>query len=62
MEYLQFDFLKKQNKVEYFAQKLQEEKKLRDKLYLYLATLEEYIRAYISNKYQNNIRKNFWID
>lgn len=63
MEYLQFDFLEGSKiKWSIISQKLKEDKRLRDKLYIYLATLEEYIRAYISNKYQDNTRHDFWID
>ena len=63
MEYLQFDFLEGSKiKWSIISQKLKEDKRLRDKLYIYLATFEEYIRAYISNKYQVNIHQNFWID
>lgn len=63
MEYLQFDFLEGSKiKWSIISQKLKEDKNLRYKLYTYLATLEEYIRAYISNKYQGNIHQNFWID
>ena len=38
------------------------DKALRDIIYIYLATLEEYMRAFISNKYEDNIQQNFWID
>lgn len=63
MEYLQFDFCEESRiKWRIVSQKLKEDKRLRDKLYIYLATLEEYIRAYISNKYQDNASQNFWID
>lgn len=63
MKYLQFDFVEGSKiKWSVIAQKLQEDKRLRDRLYIYLATLEEYNRAYISNKYQENICQNFWID
>ena len=63
MEYLQFDFAEGSKiKWSIISQKLKEDKNLRYKLYTYLATLEEYIRAYISNKYQDNIHQNFWID
>ena len=42
---------------------LRSDKVLRDVLYKYLATLEEYIRAYISNKYENDaIQQVFWVD
>lgn len=44
------------------SEKLSQDKLLRDKLYIYLATLEEYIRAYISNKYSDNVKKDFWIN
>ncbi len=41
---------------------LRYDKKLRDKIYIYIATLEEYIRAYISNKYEDDPIQPFWID
>lgn len=41
---------------------LKNDKSIRDKLYIYLATLEEYIRAYIANKYEDNVHQNFWIN
>ncbi len=41
---------------------LKKDKKLRDKIYIYLATLEEYMRAYISNKYEDNPKQLFWIE
>jgi len=40
---------------------LRYDKKLRDKIYIYLATLEEYIRAYISNTYEDEPKQGFWI-
>lgn len=43
------------------SDELRVDKGLRDTLYIYLATLEEYIRAYISNKYENDINQTFWI-
>lgn len=44
------------------ARILKTDKALRDVIYIYLATLEEYMRAFISNKYENNIQQSFWID
>lgn len=45
------------------SNELRSDKALRDILYKYLATLEEYIRAYISNKYEDTaIQQVFWID
>ena len=44
------------------ARILKSDKALRDVIYIYLATLEEYMRAFISNKYENNIQQSFWID
>ena len=44
------------------SNELRTDKALRDVLYKYLATLEEYIRAYISNKYEDNIQQKFWVD
>lgn len=43
------------------SDELRLDKGLRDTLYIYLATLEEYIRAYISNKYENDDNQSFWI-
>ena len=44
------------------ARILKTDKALRDVIYIYLATLEEYMRAFISNKYENNIQQSFWIN
>lgn len=44
------------------SNELRLDKGLRDTLYIYLATLEEYIRAYISNKYENDLNQSFWIN
>lgn len=45
------------------SKELCSDKALRDVLYKYLATLEEYIRAYISNKYEDAAtQQDFWID
>ena len=44
------------------SDELRIDKGLRDTLYIYLATLEEYIRAYISNKYENDLNQSFWIN
>ena len=41
---------------------LRYDKKLREKIYIYIATLEEYLRAYISNKYENMPNQTFWQD
>ena len=42
---------------------LRSDKALRDVLYKYLATLEEYVRAYISNKYEDYaIQQVFWVN
>lgn len=38
------------------------DKRLREKLYIYIATLEEYIRAFLSNKYENQPKQSFWQD
>lgn len=38
------------------------DKRLREKLYVYIATLEEYIRAFLSNKYENQPKQSFWQD
>lgn len=43
------------------SDELRLDKGLRDTLYIFLATLEEYIRAYISNKYEDSINQPFWI-
>lgn len=62
-----FDYLTKGNKDitiswKQIADELRTDKGLRDTLYIYLATLEEYIRAYISNKYENDLKQSFWIN
>lgn len=44
------------------SEKLKQDKLLRDKLYIYLATLEEYIRAYIANKYDDDSNQSFWVN
>ena len=44
------------------SKELRSDKALRDIMYKYLATLEEYIRAYISNKYEDNTQQPFWIN
>lgn len=44
------------------SKELRSDKAIRDILYKYLATLEEYIRAYISNKYEDDCLQKFWID
>ena len=41
---------------------LRYDKKLRDKIYIYIATFEEYMRAYLSNKYEDNPIQPFWKD
>ena len=41
---------------------LRTDKATRDVIYIYLATLEEYIRAFVSNKYGNDLQQNFWIN
>lgn len=64
MSYLEFDFTKKNQKIDWskVSVLLKYDKKLRNKIYIYLATLEEYIRAYISNKYEDNPKQDFWQD
>ena len=64
-----FDYLcQKENKtipIEWsdLSKELRSDKALRDILYKYLATLEEYIRANISNKYEDTATQQvFWID
>ena len=61
-----YDYLLKENNNQTITWKqisdeLRLDKGLRDTLYIYLATLEEYIRAYISNKYEDDINQPFWI-
>ena len=41
---------------------LKMDKRIRDKVYIYLATLEEYVRAYISNKYEDFPNQAFWVN
>lgn len=63
LNYLGFEF-GDGNKIKWdvVSKKLSQDKILRDKLYIYLATLEEYIRAYIANKYSDNLAQDFWIN
>lgn len=61
-----YDYLLKENNNlaltwKQISDELRLDKGLRDTLYIYLATLEEYIRAYISNKYEDDINQLFWI-
>ena len=61
-----YDSLSKENNNQIVTWKqisdeLRLDKGLRDTLYIYLATLEEYIRAYISNEYEDDINQPFWI-
>ena len=61
-----YDYLLKENNNQIVTWKqisdeLRLDKGLRDTLYIYLATLEEYVRAYISNKYEEDINQPFWI-
>ncbi len=61
-----YDYLLKENSDtnitwKQISNELRIDKGLRDTLYIYLATLEEYIRAYISNKYGNDVNQFFWI-
>ena len=61
-----YDYLLKENNNQIVTWKqisdeLRLDKGLRDTLYIYLATLEEYIRAYISNKYEEDVNQQFWI-
>ena len=44
------------------SNEVRSDKTLREVLYKYLATLEEYIRAYVSNKYEDDTRQDFWIN
>lgn len=62
MTHLGFDFAKKEPTINWskVSALLRYDKKLRDKIYIYLATFEEYVRAYISNKYEDYPIKKFW--
>ena len=62
LDYLGCDFEKSKIEWPKIANVLRTDKALRDVIYIYLATLEEYMRAFISNKYENNIQQSFWID
>lgn len=63
LNYLGFEF-GDGNKIKWkvVSEKLSQDKLLRDKLYIYLATLEEYIKAYIANKYSDNLVQDYWIN
>ncbi len=63
LKYLDFNFHNGQKiSWESVSGQLRQDKLLRDKLYIYLATLEEYIRAYIANKYEDDVGHSFWIN
>lgn len=63
LDFLGFSF-SPDEKVEWHkvSKLLRTDKATRDVIYIYLATLEEYIRAFISNKYGNDLQQNFWIN
>ena len=44
------------------SDELRTDKATREILYKYFATLEEYVRASISNKYEDQARQSFWIN
>ena len=62
LDYLGCDFEKSKIEWPKIANVLRTDKALRDIIYKYIATLEEYIRAFISNKYIDNVQQEFWID
>ena len=62
LDYLGCDFEKSKIEWPKIANVLRTDKALRDIIYKYLATLEEYIRAFISNKYIDSVQQKFWID
>lgn len=63
LKYLNFDFNNGEKiRWEIVSEQLKQDKMLRDKLYIYLATLEEFMRAYIANKYEDDIQQLFWVN
>jgi hypothetical protein len=64
MTHLGVDFTDANSTVEWLkvSALLRYDKKLRDKIYIYIATLEEYLRAYLSNKYECIPNQPFWQD
>lgn len=63
MNYLNFKFEEnKKLKWSKVSNVLRTDKCIRDKLYIYLSALEEYIRSFISNKYCDNKEQSFWIN
>ena len=58
LDYLGCDFEKSKIEWPKIANVLRADKALRDVIYIYLATLEEYMRAFISNKYGNDFIQN----
>lgn len=62
LDYLGCDFEKSKIEWPKIANVLRTDKALRDIIYKYIATLEEYIRAFISNKYIDSVQQKFWID
>lgn len=63
MKHLGFNFEKEDQQIEWgkVSNTLKYDKKIRNRTYVYLATLEEYIRAYIVNKYSEDTKKTFWL-
>jgi len=63
-KHIGFDINDSNSKVEWkrVAHHIGYDKKLRYVIYKYIATLEEYIRAYISNKYEDKPDQDFWIE
>ena len=64
MTHLGVDFDDEKSTIEWskVSALLRYDKKLRDKIYIYIATLEEYMRAYLSNKYESIPNQSFWRD
>jgi hypothetical protein len=59
---INFDDSKQKIKWSKISSLLRYDKKLRDKIYIYIATLEEYMRAYLGNKYEDAPNQPFWKD
>ena len=64
LRYLGVDLLNADSTIEWVkvSSLLRYDKRLRNKIYIYLATLEEYLRAFINNKYEDNPNQSFWQD
>ncbi len=63
-KFINVNFENVQPKISWFSvtSVLKYDKRLRYKIYVYLATFEEYLKAYLSNEYGEKPKQNFWLN